>query len=67
MKYIAEMDIPVKRGTFIEYRNGMFNICPVGRNCSRPERAQFNKLDGEHKYREKFVAVLKKEFPDYGL
>jgi len=35
---MSELEIPVKRGTFIEFRNGMLNICPVGRSCSRPER-----------------------------
>lgn len=38
LKYIANLDIPVKRGCFVEFRNGMLNVCPVGRNCSRPER-----------------------------
>ncbi|KAF9940523.1 Phosphomannomutase [Mortierella alpina] len=67
LRYIADMDIPVKRGTFIEFRNGMINISPVGRNCSHPERNEFEKFDLEHKLREKFVAALKNEFPDYGL
>lgn len=35
LKYIANLDIPQKRGTFIEFRNGMLNISPIGRNCSR--------------------------------
>ena len=29
MKYLADVDIPVKRGTFFEFRSGMFNISPV--------------------------------------
>ena len=33
------------RGTFIEYRNGLINVCPVGRSCSQEERVQFNKFD----------------------
>lgn len=28
------IELPLKRGTFIEYRNGMVNISPIGRNCS---------------------------------
>ncbi|KAF9273346.1 Phosphomannomutase [Mortierella antarctica] len=67
LHYIADLDIPVKRGTFIEFRNGMINISPIGRNCSHPERNEFEKFDLEHKLREKFVAALKNEFPDYGL
>jgi phosphomannomutase len=34
LKYIADLDIPKKRGTFIEFRNGMINVSPIGRNCS---------------------------------
>ena len=35
--YLANLkDVPVKRGTFIEYRNGMLNVSPIGRACSRP-------------------------------
>ncbi|OAQ33704.1 Pmm1 phosphomannomutase [Linnemannia elongata AG-77] len=67
LRYIADLDIPVKRGTFIEFRNGMINISPIGRNCSHPERNDFEKFDLEHKLREKFVSALQNEFPDYGL
>lgn len=41
LKYIADLDIPIKRGTFVEYRTGMLNISPIGRNCSREERNEF--------------------------
>lgn len=30
LRYIADLDIPVKRGTFIEFRNGMLNVSPIG-------------------------------------
>ena len=33
------------RGTFVEFRNGMLNICPVGRSCSQEERIEFNEYD----------------------
>lgn len=33
LHYIADLDIPIKRGTFIEYRTGMLNVSPIGRNC----------------------------------
>merc|ERR1711937_219329 len=65
--YIADLDIPVKRGTFLEYRNGMMNISPIGRNCSREERDAFEKYDHEHKIRETFVAALQKELEDLNL
>ncbi len=33
------------RGTFIEFRNGLINICPIGRNCSQEERVEFFEYD----------------------
>jgi len=67
MKYLADVDIPVKRGTFFEFRSGMFNISPVGRNCSREERNDYEKFDLEHKIRETMVEAMKKEFADLNL
>ncbi|KAL7979049.1 hypothetical protein Chor_015073 [Crotalus horridus] len=34
-----------ERGTFIEFRNGMLNVCPVGRSCNQVERMEFFELD----------------------
>ncbi|GAA5894222.1 hypothetical protein JCM6882_007605 [Rhodosporidiobolus microsporus] len=67
LHYIADLDIPIKRGTFIEYRNGMANVSPIGRNASIQERIEFEKYDKEHNIRPKFIEELKKQFPDWGL
>jgi len=67
LSYLSQLDIPIKRGTFIEFRKGMLNISPIGRNCSQEERDDFYKYDSEHKVREKMVSVLETEFADYGL
>lgn len=67
LHYIADLDIPIKRGTFIELRNGMVNVSPIGRNCSYDERLEFAKLDEEQKVREKMVQALEKEFVSFGL
>ncbi|KAF5946302.1 hypothetical protein HYC85_016530 [Camellia sinensis] len=32
-------------GTFIEFRSGMLNVSPIGRNCSQEERDEFEKYD----------------------
>ena len=48
LHYIADLDIPVKRGTFVEYRNGMVNVSPIGRNCSKDERNEFEAYDKEN-------------------
>ncbi|KAF2222108.1 putative phosphomannomutase [Elsinoe ampelina] len=67
LHYIADLDIPKKRGTFIEFRNGMINVSPIGRNASIEERNEYEKFDLEHGIRKKFVADIKKAFPDAGL
>ena len=69
LHYIADLDIPIKRGTFIEFRNGMLNVSPIGRNCSKEERDTFEKydLDPNNNIRRKMVEVLKKEFSDLDL
>ncbi len=33
------------RGTFIEFRNGLINVCPIGRNCTQEERVEFLEYD----------------------
>ncbi|RDA90352.1 hypothetical protein CP533_3376 [Ophiocordyceps camponoti-saundersi (nom. inval.)] len=67
LRYVADLDIPVKRGTFVEFRNGMVNISPVGRNASTQERLDFEAYDKVARVREKFVAALRERFADYGL
>lgn len=67
LRYTADLDIPKKRGTFIEFRNGLINVCPIGRNCTQEERIEFFEYDKQHKIRETFVEACKKEFPDIGL
>lgn len=67
LRYMSELDIPKKRGTFIEFRSGLINVCPVGRNCTQEERIEFFEYDKEHKIREKFVEACQKEFDDMGL
>lgn len=67
LHYIADLDIPVKRGTFVELRNGMVNVSPIGRSCSYAERLDFAKLDETAKIREKMVAAYQKEFAAFGL
>ncbi|TKA36403.1 hypothetical protein B0A54_12417 [Friedmanniomyces endolithicus] len=67
LHYVADLDIPVKRGTFLEFRNGMVNVSPIGRNASVAERNEYQRYDLENKVREKFIEALRKEFPDIGL
>lgn len=67
LRYMSDITLPVKRGNFIEFRNGLINVCPVGRSCSQAERDQFGEYDKEHNIRKQFVAALEKEFSSSGL
>ncbi|KAK2196721.1 bifunctional Phosphomannomutase/HAD superfamily/Phosphomannomutase [Babesia duncani] len=73
LHYIADLKIPKKRyiklshpysprGTFIECREAVVNISPIGRNCTLEERLEFLKLDNELGIREKMVSELEKRF-----
>ncbi|XP_006002016.1 phosphomannomutase 1 isoform X2 [Latimeria chalumnae] len=67
LHYIALLKLPKKRGTFVEFRNGMINISPIGRSCTLEERIEFSEFDKKEKIREKFVAALQREFAGKGL
>eukprot|EP00529_Nitzschia_sp_RCC80_P027616 CAMPEP_0113451354 /NCGR_PEP_ID=MMETSP0014_2-20120614/6296_1 /TAXON_ID=2857 /ORGANISM="Nitzschia sp." /LENGTH=251 /DNA_ID=CAMNT_0000342709 /DNA_START=50 /DNA_END=805 /DNA_ORIENTATION=- /assembly_acc=CAM_ASM_000159 len=67
LKYISGLDLPIKRGTFIEFRSGMLNVSPIGRNCSREERNDYETYDLANKVRETMVEAMKKEFADLNM
>lgn len=67
LKYIADLDIPVKTGTFIEARQSMLNLSPIGRNCTQSERDAFEKYDEEHHVRKNMILGLKNAFPNLDL
>jgi phosphomannomutase len=62
LHYLGDLDLPIKRGTFIEYRTGMINLSPIGRNCSQEERMKFHEYNMEHKILPKMKAVLDEKF-----
>lgn len=67
LRYLADLEVPIKRGTFLEFRNGMMNICPVGRQCSWSERQLFAEYDRKHGVREKMIRNLREEFVNVDL
>jgi phosphomannomutase len=68
LKYIADLDIPVKTGTFVELRTGLVNISPIGRNCTQEERDAFVIYNKEHHILETFRETLLKNFGEkFGL
>ncbi|EJW83780.1 eukaryotic phosphomannomutase [Wuchereria bancrofti] len=58
LREFSKIDLPVKRGNFIEFRNGMLNLSPIGRNCTQEERLQFVVYDEKHGVRKEFVKKL---------
>jgi len=62
MDRLSKMDIPRKRGNFIELRESMVNISPIGRSCSREERKEFVEYDKKSRCRESLAEELRKEF-----
>lgn len=67
LKYLSEIKLPVKRGNFIDFRNGMINVCPIGRQCTYDERLAFNKYDEENLVRVKMIEAFKKRFENVDL
>lgn len=67
LRYLSDLDIPCKRGTFIELRSGMLNVSPIGRNCSQSERDEFEIYDKANGVRQKMIAALQSKFEDLKL
>lgn len=67
LKYLSGITLPVKRGTFIEFRAGMINVSPIGRSCSQAERDEFDRYDKVHLVRKTMIDALKEQFPNNGL
>jgi len=65
--YMSKLQLPCKRGTFVEFRKGMINLCPVGRSCSQAERDEFFAYDKVHNIREDMAAALREKFGSKGL
>lgn len=67
LRYMADIELPCKRGTFVEFRKGMLNVSPIGRQCSQAERDDYEKFDLANGIRKKMVAALEAEFAGYNL
>lgn len=65
--YIDKLNLPFKTSNFVEIRNGMINISPVGRNCSIEQRNDFEQYDKIHNIRINMINELKKIYGDLKL
>ncbi|KAK5641206.1 hypothetical protein RI129_009753 [Pyrocoelia pectoralis] len=67
LHYLSSITLPLKRGTFVEFRTGLLNICPIGRSCSQKERDDFEKYDNIHHIRKDMIKALRAKFPNSGF
>jgi phosphomannomutase len=59
-----DLDLPFRTFNFFEVRTGMINVCPIGREVTHQQRAEFEGWDKDKNVREKLVEILKPEFPE---
>jgi phosphomannomutase len=67
LRYIANLDIPYKRGSFVRFRTGMCYVTPMGGDCSKKERAEFAEYDLVHNVRSKMIKTYMDEFEKDGI
>ena len=77
LRLLSDLDIPFRtfdynldlsfRGTFVEYRTCMLNICPIGRDATKEQRDFFEVYDKEHHVRLKMIESLQQRFPQLKL
>lgn len=67
LHYISELKLPIKRGTFIDFRSAIINICPCGRSVDSDQRNIFKAYDLEHGIRKDMQQKLIEKFGKYGL
>jgi phosphomannomutase len=64
LEELSKINIPIKRSNFIELRNGLVNICPIGRDCTQQEREDFEKYDKIHLIRQNLCDKLRIKYGD---
>ena len=62
---LSKTENTCKRGNFIQIRNGMINISPIGRDCNQKERETFFEQDKIFEYRKKLIEVIKRRWEKY--
>ena len=65
LREIINCDYLVKRGHFIESKNNMIMISPIGFNCSEKIITEFSKHDFIYNYRTKMIECIKSKWEVY--
>jgi phosphomannomutase len=64
LKLVANTDLPLKTGSFIDLRDGLIYFTPIGQNCTIEDRLVFKEFDKKNNTRIHMVKTLEKEFPE---
>lgn len=67
LELINQLDLPFKNSKFIEIRNSLINISPVGRDSTIEQRNEFEKYDSIYKIRNNLIDKLKDKFKNLNL
>ncbi len=62
LRYIADLALPVKRGTFVDFRTGLVNFSPAGRHLTKTERAKWVEYDVKHGWDKTFCMQYLEHF-----
>ena len=63
LKYILELELPHKRGGFINFRNSIIYVSPSGHDVTLDERNTFAEYDKVYNIRKNMIKYLKKNIP----
>ncbi|KAF2421217.1 eukaryotic phosphomannomutase [Tothia fuscella] len=66
-RYIADSDLPSKRGSFVELRNGNMNVSPIGQLANYDEMDEFERYDRVHGIRSTMIEALERQFANLEL
>ncbi|KAI1322382.1 phosphomannomutase [Xylariaceae sp. FL0255] len=67
LRYISDLDIPVKRGTFVELRFNNVNISPIGQGASFTEMEDFRLYNQSHRVLKTMIEALEDKFAHLNL
>ncbi|KAG0648845.1 Phosphomannomutase [Hyphodiscus hymeniophilus] len=67
LRYITDLELPFKRGEFIDCRSCTINVSPISRSASCEDRARFERYDEQHQVRRQFIKDLKEKFQSFSL
>ena len=65
LKNLSKIEIPKKRGRFIEYKNDLLSISPIGFDSSDEEKDEFEKYDNKHSIIKNLIEIIKKDWYNY--